>query len=827
VFISLDWISDFVDLSDLAPEVIADRLTMATAEVEGVTTLNRLTADKTVGRIVSVETLPEKEGKKLFFCKVDIGTGTPVQTVCGAPNVAVGLKAAFAPIGAKARAKTGGAESADIEVEVTASELAGHRSEGILCSAFEMGMSNWHEILFEFPAETPVGTKVSDLIPERDILIEIDNKSLTHRPDLWGHYGFAREFSAIFRRPLAPLPCYDLSPFEHLPAYPIEIVDDHCPCYGAIVVGVKAGSVNIPAPVKMQRRLHALERRTYNLLVDLTNYVSLEIGQPTHAFDADTIRGIRVAPMGKEGKFVTLDGQERKMIPEDMMICDGEKPIAIAGIMGGLETEVTPKTTRIVLESANFKSARIRKTAGRLDLRTDASQRYEKSQPPANVKKAAERILYLIAESAIPFEVESRFSLRGDLDDEIREILLPPGQLNALAGIEFPDETVLEILRSIRFEAELLDDGTLRVGVPPFRSRKDISIPADIVEEVMRLYGFDNVPPVLPQMSLAPLHVEEKIKLSHRVQRFLSASAGFLEVHNYAWFDDNFLAKIGYDPGQTLVLKNPPTPFNSRLRTTLMPNLLALVPKNRPFKDDFRVFEMGKVYLPKGAWDDPTPVKDSAEKCLELGTFAGISYMAAGKTPEEHYLEIRGVLNDLRRIFAFDEFSTVANVTGVGSPTPWQTEGLWIEIRQDDKKVGAMGLADRTLMENLLSEKDKGHLVWFEYTVQKLSGLLFPRLTFREPPKFPRSWQDFSIVWDTDQGYQKLASKLDEFTHPLLKDRSFLTVYKGKGLEKGMGSYSFRFAIGADDHTLTGDELEGFHREFLDFLKANQMSLRG
>ena len=826
MFISLDWISDFVDLSDLTPEVIADRLTMSTAEVEGVTILNRLTAGKIVGEIISAETVSEKEGKKLSLCKVDIGTGTPVQTVCGAPNVRAGLKAAFATIGSQIRIKTGGAESENLETVVEASELAGRKSEGVLCSAFEMGMSNWHEILFEFPAETPVGTKVVDLIPEKDVLIEIDNKSLTHRPDLWGHYGFAREFAAIFSRKLAPLPRYDLTPFDNLPPSPIEVADENCPCDSGIVVGIKAGSVNIPSPVKMQRRLHALERRTYNLLIDVTNYVCLEIGQPTHAFDADTISSIRVAPMGREGTFVTLDGQERKMIPEDMMICDGAKPVAIAGIMGGLETEVTPKTTRMMLESANFKSGRIRRTAGRLDLRTDASQRYEKSQPPANVRIAAERILYLIAESGTPFEIETRFSYSGDLDDGVRKILLPPGRLNALAGIDFPNETVLSILRSIQFEADFLDDGTLRVGVPPFRSRKDISIPEDIVEEVMRLYGFDNIPPVLPQMSLTPLHIEERIKLQHRAQRFMSASAGFLEVHNYGWFDDNFLARIGYDPGETLVLKNPPTPFNSRLRTTLIPNLLALVTKNRPFKDDFRIFEMGKVYLPKGAFDDPAPVKDSAEKCEELSTFAGVSYMAAGKTPEEHFLEIRGVLSDLGKIFSFDT-SSLSITPGTGSPTPWKTEGLWVELKQNGNVIGSTGLAGRDLMTKLLSEKDKGHLIWFEYTIQKIEGFLFPTLHFKEPPKFPSSWQDFSIVWDTEAGFQKLNAKLAEFTHPLLQERSVLTVYRGKGLDKGKGSYSFRFVIGADDHTLSGEELEAFHQAFLDFLKANNLTLRG
>ena len=816
MFISLDWISDFVDLNDLDPAVIADRLTMATAEVEGFETIHRFVNGPVVGRIIEAERFTTAEGKTRTKCLVDCGDKT-YKTVCGAPNARVGLTAVFVPAGVTLGEKT-----------IEAAEVAGFASEGILASALELGLSSWHEILFELPADTVLGTPLSALIPETDTLIEIDNKSLTHRPDLWGHYGFARELAAIFHRTLAPMPLYDIDRFDSLPAYPVAIADANCPCYSALQFGVTAGSVNIPSPVVMQRRLHALGQRTYNLLVDLTNYVSLELGQPTHAFDADTVSAIQVAPLEKATKFTTLDGVERSLLPGDMMICDRKadqtlQPVAIAGIMGGLATEVTDRTTRIVLESANFTAIRIRKTAQRLDLRTDASQRYEKSQPAANVKVATKRILQLLADSGTEFQVESRFSLAGDLADEVRTITLAPGRLNALAGIDFPNETVTGILRSIGFSAEFDPSGTLTVGVPPFRSAKDISIPEDIVEEVMRLYGFDNIPPVMPALPLKPLFVEKSIQMEHKARRLLAGGYGFFEVHNYGWFNDPFLSKIGYEPGETLTLQNPAAQPESRLRITLVPNLLAQVPKNRPNRDAFRIFELGRVYLPKGKFDDQTPCRDSAEKCQELPRLAGVSYRAGGQTLEDHYLEIKGALEDLGALFARDTAPIEFAAKG-GSPTPWQGEGEWVEIKQQGRVIGSLGVAGKKLLQTLIPEG--GQIVWFELALDQFVGDLYPEVKFVEPPKFPGSWQDFSLVWPLSEGYEKLAAVLDRFNDPILLSREFLTSYKGKGLEPGTASYSFRFVIGAKDRTLTGEEIDAFHAKALEFFKQHSIAIR-
>lgn len=802
MFISLDWISDYVDLSGISTKEILDRLTLSTAETEGFEIVSRAVVGVLVGKVVSLEPLEGPDGKKLSFCTVDCGTRT-YTTVCGAPNAVVGLVAPFAPIGTKL---------ADGTV-IQKSELAGKPSEGILCSAAELGMSHWHEIVFECPVDTKIGTPFAELVPETDTLIEIDNKSLTHRPDLWGHYGFAREFAAVFDRPLKSLPIHDVSKYAKLPECELKIEDlENCPAYGCIVLELE-GKAILPSPIVMQRRLHALGQRTYNLLVDVTNYANLELGQPTHAFDGDLVSGIKVAPMGKKQKFRTLDGQDREIEPEDLIIwgkCGTEyKPVALAGIMGGQETEVSESTKKLLLESANFKSGRIRRTSGRLDLRTDASQRYEKSQPPANVKLGTERIMRLIEDSGASFKVLSRFTVDGDLKDEFRTIKTPAGRFAKLAGIDIPHDRIIEILRSIGFGAEFEKSGELVVGIPPFRSEKDISIPEDIVEEVLRIYGYDNIPPVLPEAKLAPLHFETNIKLEHKARRLLSGAHRFLEVHNYGWFNDGWLAKIGYEPGKTLVLKNPATQADSRLRINLVPNLLALIPKNRAIRDRFRCFEIGHVYIPGG------------NGCLELSRLSGISYQQSGSSLEEHYLSIKSAMEDLGKLFGKEPF----RFTGIEeSLSPWESACHYVTIMQGEKNVGTLGVADRTLQEAVVPEG--GQIVWFDIELDKLEGDVFPSVRFSEPPKFPGSWQDFSFLWSIERGFAELENTLDFFTHPLLQKREFIIAYKGKGLEKGTASYSFRFWIGAGNHTLSREEIDGFHESFLEFLKSKEISLR-
>lgn len=800
--ISLDWVSDFVDLSGLEPAEIADKLTLATAEVEGFEVLQRSVEGVVIGEIVSLDPILESGGSaaataKLHLVTVDCGKKR-YQSVCGAPNVRKGMKAPFAPAGATI---AGGQK-------IAVSEVAGHKSEGILCSAAELGMSRWHEGLLECPASLANGASLADFIPPTDVIIEIDNKSLTHRPDLWGHYGFARELAAVFGRPLRPLPMVDLSEYDRLPAYPLSVDDlDGCPCYGCIEFDVEASA---PSPLLMQRRLHALGQRTYNLMVDVTNYAMLELAQPTHAFDARQLKAIRVAKLGKPGAFVTLDGQERKLLADDLLIWNEKEPVALAGIMGGLNSEVQTDTTRVLLECANFKGSRIRRTSVRLDLRTDAAQRFEKSQPPVNVKRAAARILQLIADAGIPYQATSRFTVAGDLKEGFRPLTLPAGMLDKFAGVELPKDKVLSILESLGFQATHEADGSLQVGIPPFRSQRDISIPVDIAEEVLRVYGYGKIPPQMPKAPLKPTPANEVLQAEHKVQRLLSGAHQFVEVQNYVWTDDQWLAQIDYQPGETLELKNPAAQPCRRLRTTLMPNLLRLVPQNRPHRESYRLFEIGRVYF---------PVEGG---CQEKHRVGGVSFNQSGQPSlEEHFRAIKGVLEDLAQVTGAGGFTFTPSMANA---SPWQAANHWVEVRRGEQLVGGLGVLSDAAIRAVVPEG--GQVVWFELDLEQLQGPLYPAVRHTALPRYPGSWQDFSLVWDVDRGFAGLEDRLQGFSHPLVTGREFLYAYKGKGMPAGKGSYTYRFWLGAPDRTLSSDEIEQFRTAWLAFLEAEGIALR-
>lgn len=792
--ISLDWISDFVDLQGVSPQDLAERLTLATAEVEDLHFIRRYTQGVLVGRVTACEAIEGQAAGGLRRVEVDCGTRR-YESVCGAPNVVPGMVSAFAPAGVTLAGET-------VIVEQT---VAGRRSEGVLCSAAELGMSHWHEGILEIPEGIPVGTPLDALIPPEDVLIEIDNKSLTHRPDLWGHYGFAREIAVILDRPLKPLPVYDLSQFESLPPYPLEVASfDDCPCYGCIDLRFRAG---VPSPLWMQRRLHALGQRTFNLAVDVTNYVMWELAQPTHAFDGDKLRKIRVASLGKEGVFVTLDGQERRMLPDDLLIWNEKEPVALAGIMGGLHSEVSRETQHVLLESANFRADRVRRTSVRLDLRTEAAQRFEKSQPPANVITAAARILQCLVLANESFEVLSRFTVAGDPDDRHRPLLMDWAQVNRMAGVPVPRDEAQRILTGLGFQVVSRQE-LLELGIPPHRSRRDLSIPADIVEEILRIYGYGRIEPQLPVAPLGHLPVNEGLQREHRVRRVLAGAHQFIEVQNYIWFDVRWLDELGYRPSDGLRLRNPPAQHNGTLRTTLVPNLLALVRPNRAHRDNFRLFEIGRVFR-------------AAEQGRQERTFlAGVAYQPARSDPEDLIRGIRGALEDVAMSLGGSPFRFEP---ATADASPWGKSGSSLVIHGSNGPVGGMGLLTGNVLKTVVPD---GQVAWFEVDLEALPIAVHPAVKFSAIPVYPGSWQDFSLLWDAARGFAELESVLDRFVHRLIVRREFVYRFKGKGLPPGKASYTFRYHLAAPDHTLSADEIDAFRGEFLRHLESHQIVLR-
>jgi len=791
--ISIEWISQYVDIKDIKPEEIANRLTMSTAEVEGIEYVQRAINGVVVGQIVEVQ--PIAGEKQLTVVVVDCGD-QKFKTVCGAPNVKVGLKSAFAPPGVTI---------AD-GVQIEKSTIAGLPSAGILCSAKELGFSDFHEIILEIPAAIRTGTPLTDIMPESDAIIEIDNKSLTHRPDLWGHYGFAREIAAIFQRELKPLSLADLQVYNQLPPYSLEIADaEGCPCYCCLEIDLQVA----PSPLSIQWRLHALGQRTFNLLIDLTNYIMLELGQPMHAFDGNKLSAVKVAPFGKQGPFKTLDGQERTMQPNDLMIWNEREPIAIAGVMGGLNTEVSETTTRLLLESANFKGSRIRRTSMRLGLRTDASQRFEKDQPPVNAKIAVGRFVHLVKEAQVDFDVLSAFTIAGNPKEDFRYIDVSINFLNRRIGMEIPTVRMQEILESIGFTT-VQDADRLTVGIPPFRSEKDISIPEDILEEICRIYGFDNIQHQMPTRAVQPVHIDQQLRNEHKTRRLLGMAHEFIEVHSYSWFDDNWLQVLQFNPGETLVLKNPSAGNLSRLRTSLLPNLLYLVKQNHLHRETFRLFELGRIYVPQGK-----------DKCHEITNLCGVSYIQTRSYDlEQHFREIIGVLEDLA--IATNRGKLVFQPVSGHNDTV-RLSGSSASVLLDNQKIGDIGIPDARILKQLAPN---AQVIWFELEFDKFHGPIYPSIQYKAASEYPGSWLDFSIVWDTAAGFARLEEKVLKFTHPLIVKSEFYSLFKGKQLPPGKASYTFRYWIGLKDRTITGPEIESFRNEFLEFLKKENLELR-
>jgi len=796
--ISLEWLSDFVDISGISPEVIADRLTMATAEVEGYETVERQVEGIVVAEVLSVEPLEAgAEGEsKLVRATVDTGSGTRV-TTCGARNVRKGIKAPFAAAGSRL------ADGSEISVN----EVGGQQSEGVLCSPRELGFSDFHDGVLECPPALANGTSLAKYVNSRDTLFEIDNKSLTNRPDIWGHYGFARELAAIFGKKLRELPQVNLSRFADLRAFPVAIEDENlCPCYTCIEFDVAAMA---PSPLSIQARLHALGQRTFGMMIDLTNYVMLETGQPTHAFDADLVSAIRVATAGEERVFQTLDGVERKLRPADLLIWNERQPVALAGIMGGLDSEVKSSTSRVLLESANFKGSQIRRTSTHLGLRSDASQRFEKNQPTVNTRTAVARILQLLEENAVDYQPLTRFSTAGQIQDTHRPLRMATTAFKRAAGFPIEDERIVSILRSLEFEAEVDQNGGLRLGVPPFRSVSDISIEPDIIEEVLRIYGYDNVPPELPVAQIEPVYIDNQLRREHKTQRTLSQGHGFTEIHSYIWTDDFWLEKINFQPGATLVLRNPSAEGKRQLRTTLLPNLLALLEQNRSQRQKFKIYEVGHVFkTPDGA------------ACEELTHVAGVSFVNSTDDIEAHYLSIKGTVED------------VARVLGCGAPAfrkgeqggaPWEAEGQWVSVELNGVQIGGMGILGGALQKVCAPG---GQVVWFELNLAAMPGPIFAEATYEPLPVYPASWQDFTLVWSVNKGYAELRQILDAFKHPLIEELDFRGFYKGSEPSSDNGSYTLRYSLAAPDRTLTGEELEQFRAEFLAYLAQNNISLK-
>ncbi|MCR4830242.1 MAG: phenylalanine--tRNA ligase subunit beta [Pseudobutyrivibrio sp.] len=785
MFISMNWISDFVDLSGLDKMELIAKFSLATAEVEN--DIFHKGADLSgvvVAEIKSVEEHPES--KKLHLLKVDAGDGKLTDVVCGAPNVRVGMKTAFAKVGAKLG-----------DITIAPRPLAGFESCGMCCSEKEIGISDNHEGIMDITEDVANGTDIKDLYEIDDIIFEVDNKSLTNRPDLWGHYGIAREFATIAKRPLKELPTIDLSKYDNLEKIDLKIEDELCQRYSSIKVENVEKNV---APMNMRIRLYYCGMRGINLLTDLTNYLMLEMGQPMHAFDSRKVGKIRIKRFDKPFNFTTLDGVERNIDENTLMICNDNTPVAIAGIMGGLDSEIVEDTTQLTLESATFNAASIRKSAVRLAHRTDASARYEKSLDPEMTTVAIARFMKLL------LEIDPGVKIVSALTDEYAfhypKVALDFDKtfVDKYTGIEITNEHIVDTLTALGFGVTQNGDN-FRVDVPSYRATKDISLKADIIEEITRIYGYDNFELSTTKAPLYPVRMAETKNVEDRIKDILVKRFKLHEVHSYVWQYADEYKKLGMEVEENVKLANSTNPNIETLRNSMIPTQLCQVNYNTGYDTDFGIFEVGRVV--EGLKADGL-CDEKKKLCITL--------FSKTKSLEQLYFELRDMIaetvDDVR-----NKQLTYSKLEATHSyEHPKNLNALVL----DGTQIGKLGVA-----HPLVSKKidKKAAIVFAEIDVEALSDVAADPIKYVEPSKYPSIEVDLSFIVEK---FSEINDTIKKSAGEILKKVGVTDVYSD-GSSK---SITVRLLFGDDERTLTHEEVQKVVDDIIEQLKTKGINLK-
>ncbi len=805
--ISYRWLQRHVDLSGIDPEQLALDLTLSTAEVEGVEPFAPHLADVTVGLVRSRE--PHPDADKLGVCTVDVGAGEDLQIVCGAPNVAAGQKVAVATVGTVLPG----------DFKIKKSKIRGVESHGMICSIRELDLGDEHDGIWVLDAAAEVGRPVAEALGLTDWVIEIDNKSITHRPDLWGHRGIARELAAIYGRELLPL---DLTLPEtgHGEGVPVTIEDPACSRYIALAIdGVENGR----SPDWMRHLLLAVGQRPLDLLVDLSNFVMLDLGQPNHLFDrARLSAGIEVR-MAREGEAMeTLDGEERRLTPADLLICSGGEPVALAGVMGGEGSKVGEDTGRLLLEVATFDAVTIRRTSSRVGLRTDASARFEKSLDPNLPMQAAAHLVRLLRELQPGVVLPAPPTDAGDWSDPALSLRLRGDRVRGLLGAELSDEEIAGLLRRLDFTVELAG-GELTVGVPSFRATKDIGIEQDLVEEVGRLHRYDNLPERRLSAEIAPPPLDARRELVTRVQDRLARDAGFHEVLTYSFVSGAWLGTLGVADREYVTLVNPVVDGEDRVRRSLVPSLLALLEKNRRHHRDVRLFEVGKGYEPEHAdgrglprerhelalvWTAPAPGKDAR---FDAGLFA----------------RLQGVLEDLLGSLGYG--APCWSRPGEGHAVdPWFHPGHTLvgayPAADDPKATRApvvLGLLEPGLHRPLgLVQELAGEAALATVDLDALLASARPGFRYRPIPRFPGNKLDVALAMPRAVENGAVVEAIERAGKGLVARTELFDVYEGEGVGADRRSLAYHVLLQSDSKTLSDKDAAKFLQR-LDRLAAD------
>ncbi len=785
MFLSMNWISDYVDFTGLDKLKLINQFSLSTAEVENeIFFKGSDISGIVVAEIKSVEEHPDS--KKLHLLKVDIGEDELVDVVCGAPNVRVGMKTAFAKLGAKIG-----------DIEIAPRKLAGYTSNGMCCSEKEIGISDDNSGIMDITDDVAKGSDLKDIYEIEDIIFEVDNKSLTNRPDLWGHYGIAREFAALAGRELKPIETVDLSAYDNLSKVDMKILDPLCQRYSCIQLENITKNVS---PVNMRIRLFYCGMRAINLLADLTNYLMLEMGQPMHAFDSRKVGKIRIRRFDEPFTFRTLDGVDRQIDENTLMICNDETPVAIAGIMGGLDSEIVDDTTTLTLESATFDAATIRKSTVRLSHRTDASMRYEKSLDPELCVTAIGRFIKLLS------DIDSGATVVSALTDEYAyhydkvELSFDKAFVDKYTGIEISNDTIIKTLNSLGFTASEQND-EFTVVVPSWRATKDVTMKADIIEEITRIYGYDNFDVHTTRSPLYPVRADVEKSDEDRIKDLLVKRYSLHELHSYVWNYYDELKAIGIEPESEIKLANATNPNIESIRKSLIPTQFCQVKVNTSFAPDFGIFEIGRAV---------TGI-DENKLCVEK-KFLGITLFSKVKPVPALYFELREILETMVDDIKHRSISFEAKKAEHSYQHPRNLNSIIC----DGRVIGEIGIAHPVVSKKI---DKKASIVYAEIDVDAFSEIKNASISYEEPSKFPSMEIDLSFITPV---FAPVALAIREANSPLIKNVEVTDIYEDEGTK----SITTRITFSDSDKTLTREEVQKISDSIIENLKKKGIDLK-
>lgn len=766
MFLSMNWISDFVDLSGIDKIDLIHRFSLSTAEVENeIFFKGSDISGIVVAEIKSVENHPDS--KKLHLLKVDAGDGELTDVVCGAPNVRVGLKTAFAKVGAKIG-----------EIEIAPRKLAGYTSNGMCCSEKEIGISDDNSGIMEITDDLPNGTDMKDAYQIDDIIFEVDNKSLTNRPDLWGHYGIAREFAALAGRELKPLDTVDLSKYNDLPQVDMKIEDNLCQRYSCLQVENINTTVS---PVNMRIRLFYCGMRAINFLADLTNYLMLEMGQPMHAFDSRKVEKIRIKRFDTPFVFRTLDGVERDIDENTLMICNGDTPVAIAGIMGGLDSEIVEDTTTLTLESATFNAVSIRKSTVRLSHRTDASMRYEKCLDPEMTVPAIARFVKLMTDIDSGVKVVSSLTDEYAFKYEQVELNFDKKFVDRYTGIEIDNDTIVKTLSSLGFKFEL-DHDNFSVIVPSWRATKDVTIKADIIEEITRIYGYDNFDIHTANAPLYPVRADVEKTDEDKIKDILVKRFSLHELHSYVWAYYDEYKSLGIEVEDNIKLVNATNPNIETIRKSIIPTQLCQVKTNTSYSPDFGVFEIGRVV--EGVKADGM--------CDEHKKLA-VTLFSKTKSVEQLYFELRDMLSVVIDDIKHKEFE----YKSIDATHSYEHPRNLNAIICDGKAIGEIGIVHPVVSKKI---DKKAAIVFTQIDISDFASIQNASISYEEPSKFPEIEIDLSFISDK---FEPIAQAIADAKSNLIKKTEVVDIY----VDETSKSITTRITFSHPEKTLTREEV--------------------